>query len=73
MSINKSQGQTLQKVGIYPSPVFSRGQLYVALSSSGNPNQTKIFFTNTSNAFHGRTAIKDGYFTKNKVYKNVLI
>jgi hypothetical protein len=43
MSINKSQGQTLDHVGIYlPTPVFTHGQLYVALSRATSRRSIRI-------------------------------
>jgi len=43
MTINKAQGQTLDHVGIYlPQPVFSHGQLYVALSRAKTSASIKI-------------------------------
>ena len=38
MTINKAQGQTLKRVGVWLNePVFTHGQLYVAASHVGHP------------------------------------
>ena len=43
MSINKAQGQSLDRVGIYlKNPVFAHGQLYVALSRCTNSQNLRV-------------------------------
>jgi hypothetical protein len=65
MTINKSQGQSLNKIGIYLcEPVFGHGQPYVALSRATSPNALKILITDTTK---GCTNI-----TKNVVFSDFL-
>ncbi|KAA6372491.1 MAG: putative ATP-dependent DNA helicase PIF1 [Streblomastix strix] len=50
MNINKSQGQTLNKVGIHLKQfVFTHGQLYAALSRCRKMNDLKIFSADSKN------------------------
>lgn len=47
MIINKSQGESLDSVGLYlPTPVFSHDQLYVAISKVKRKNGLKILIHN---------------------------
>ena len=65
MSINKIQGQSLNKIGVYlPEPVFGHGQLYVALSRATSPHGLKILIKQ-----HGNNRPNE---TKNIVYKDFL-
>ncbi|XP_076928671.1 uncharacterized protein LOC143592692 [Bidens hawaiensis] len=43
ITINKSQCQSLDKIGVYlPRPVFRHGQLYVAMSKATKPEALKV-------------------------------
>jgi ATP-dependent DNA helicase PIF1 len=62
MTINNSQGQTLNNVGVYLSSlVFSHGQLYVVISRVTISANIKIF----------NSQGLDGYM-RNVVYRKVL-
>ncbi|XP_059179144.1 uncharacterized protein LOC131958244 [Physella acuta] len=70
MTINKSQGQTMDTVGIYlPSPVFSHGQLYVAFSRSRSFQRIKVKVIGTKQ--QGNLKKDHRIYTKNVVYKEV--
>jgi hypothetical protein len=63
MTINKSQGQSVHRVGLdLRTPVFSHGQLYVALSRCTSASRIKVLFPET----------EDGTKTKNIVWDQIL-
>ena len=65
MTINKRQGQTLWRVGLYlKKPVFTHGQLYVAISRATSRSGLRILIENDDGTC--------GSQTRSVVYREVL-
>ena len=71
MTINKSQGQSLERVGIYlEQPVFSHGMLYVAFSRATSAEAVTVYVNETET--QGKLlAHSDLIFTPNVIYREV--
>ena len=70
ITINKSQGQTFDKIGIFLSkPVFNHGQLYVALSRAKRENDITIYIKPST--VQGFLLNDNRLFTQNIVYQEV--
>jgi ATP-dependent DNA helicase PIF1 len=66
MTINKAQGQTIERVGLYlPKHVFSHGQLYVVLSRVKLSAAIKFMIDGTDSSI--KNSLTKTY-TKNVVY-----
>ena len=65
MTINKSQGQSVKHVGLFlKQPIFSHGQLYVALSRCTSSSRIKAIV---------RDVDEEKFETPNVVFPEVLI
>ena len=81
MTVNKAQWQTIPNVGVYlAEPVFSHGQLYVALSKATTKSNIRILavpaaekdMNKGKGKGKGKKRPTNDIFTKNIVYKEIL-
>lgn len=70
ITINKAQGQSFNNVGIYlKEPVFSHGQLYVALTRTRYKENLKIYIQDGE--AQGHLSNNENVYTKNVVYEEI--
>lgn len=70
MTITKSQGQTFNHVGIdMQTPVFSHGQLYVALSRATDAANLKLKISQTHE--QGKIFSDEREFSRNVVFNEI--
>ena len=74
MTINKSQGQTFTKVGVYlPNSAFSHDQLYVTLSRLTLKKNLKILLADNSKFHNEREKSKlETMYIQNIVFHEIL-
>ena len=76
MTINKAQGQSLQRAGLLlEEPVFAHGQLYVAASRAGSFKNFRVVVANSeTQGFRAATeSVEAGVYTDNIVYRDLLL
>jgi hypothetical protein len=76
MTINKSQGKTLNRVGLYLRlGCFGHGQLYVALSRVGHPDHIRVCFYDepVDEDADAERQLRQHTLTPNVVYRPALI
>jgi ATP-dependent DNA helicase PIF1 len=71
MTINKAQGQSLKRVGVFlPKPVFSHGQLYVAVSRVSKPKDIVFCIIPVTKSVDSAQS-HPGHHTKNVVFTEI--
>ena len=71
LTINRAQGQSASKCGILlPKDVWTHGQIYVAFSRCGNPNN--IYVWAEQSQFETYNLSKQKTYDKNVVYNEVI-